>query len=451
MRMSDQHLDDLLRDLGDHGLEPDGTAAVDRIRGRLAHDLAAIEASAGTSDARATGTLAQSGTPAVGRRHRLLVALAAALATAATFTATAAVALTAATGSPVPGFARGDTTNVFPDAGTTRITAVRSADPSGGPSWAVRVGRTADGLVCVGAGQVATGGAFGVRGLDDRFREVPPFGNDVCGPAPRAGRPLVQLRGFSGPGSRSSTGATSVVFGSGGPGLRDVRIATAAGAPRTAPVGDSGTFVLAVAGLPEGAAPRVLLRWDDGAERTMRLGRNSSLPDPEGRVGWAAATTYAGPEGCATVSVLRVQDRGGAQVCGPLTGRQATIVPVRAMHGVGRRLALLIRRDDGDRVAVRLRGRDVPLVTVRMAGRLRPVTERVLQRDRTGRRRMVERAIQLPGAGPTASVAILPAAARIEDLQVDALRDGRTRSVPLDQARAARPASTTNAYPTGGR
>lgn len=441
--MSDPQLDDALRALGDHGLDPDPAVAVDRVRDRIAPDLAALDAS-GTRDAVRPSD--------VGRRRRLLVALAASLATAATFTATAAVALTATTGSPVPGFARGDTTNVFPDPGTTRVTDVRSADPTGGPAWGVRVGRTADGLVCVGAGQVAPGGAFGVLGLDGRFRAVAPVGNDACGPAPRSGRPLLQLRGFSGPGTRSATGATSVVFGSGGPELRSVRVATAGGPDRPVRVGDSGTFVLAVPGFPEGAAPLVHLRWADGAERAVALGRNSSLPDPEGRVGWSARTAYEGPEGCAAVSIVRAQIESGVRVCGPLAGRQATLAPVRAMHGVGARQALLVRRDEGERITVRLRGRVLPIETVRLAGRLRARTETVFERDGRGRLRRVERSVRRPAAGPTASVAILPAGVRVRDLRVVALRDGRPRALPVGVARDApaggRPSSPV---PFGGR
>lgn len=458
MRMSDPQLDDALRALGDRGLDPAHRTAVGRVRERLAHDLAALDASDATDAPRASKAIATTRTAQARerrqartrRRPRLLVAVAASLATAATFTATAAVALTAATGSPVPGFARGDTTNVFPDPGTTRITDARSADPTGGPAWGVRVGRTADGLVCVGAGQVAAGGAFGIRGLDGRFRAVAPFGNDSCGPAPRAGRPLVQLRGFSGPGSRSARGATSVVFGSGGPDVQRVDVATAGGPSRRVPVGDSGTFVLAVAGLPEGAAPQVRLRWTDGAERTVQLGRSSSVPDPDGRVGWTAFTSYRGPEGCVVVSILRVQGAGGARACGPLTGRQVTLAPVRAMHGVGPRQALLVRRDDGDRIAVTFRGRDLPIITVRMAGRLRDTTERVLERDRTGRRRMVEHTVRTPAAGPTASLAILPPDADAGDLRVRSLRDGATRTLPLDAARDPRAGGTTTT-PYGGR
>ncbi|WP_157251531.1 hypothetical protein [Patulibacter americanus] len=466
--MSDPQLDDALRALGDDGLEPRLDASVARLNRRLAHDLSALNTSGaiGTTDASATpgaprateapgrrGSSRPAGHATTGRRHRVLVAAVASLATAATFTATAAVALTATTGSPVPPFARGDTTNVFPDPGTDRVTDARSPDPTGGPPWAVRVGRTADGLVCVGTGQVAPGGAFGVRGLDGRFRALPPFGNDACGPAPRTGRPLVQLRGFSGPGSRSPTGATSVVFGSGGPDLRSVQIAAGAGAPQPVRIGDSGTFVLAVAGLPEGAAPRVQLRWDDGTERTVQLGRNSSVPDPEGRVGWTASTTFSGPGGCATVAILRVQGSGGAKVCGPLGGRQATLAPVRAMHRVGPRSALLVRRDEGDRIVVRLRGREVATVTVRMAGRMRTTTSRTLVRDRAGRRRIAQRTVRTPGPGPAASVAILPAGVRPADLRVEALRDGRIRALPVAQTRTGSPSPSRSSSPppTGGR
>lgn len=437
MRMSDPRLDDLLRTLGDHGLDPDRDPAVSRVRRRLLDDLNLADGPiAGRSAVRV----------APGRRSRVLAVLTATVAAAATFTATAAVALTVATGSPVPGFARGDTTNVFPDPGTTRITDARSPDPTGGLPWGVRVGRTGDGLVCVGAGQIGDGGAFGVRGLDGRFRLVGSFGNDSCGPAPGKGRPLVQFRGFSGPGSRSATGATSVVFGSGGPDLKSVRIATAGGTDRRVRVGSSGTFVLAVAGLPEGAAPEVRLRWTGGVERTVRLGRDSSLPDPAGLVGWGASTSYSGPEGCTVVSILRVQESGGAKVCGSLTGPQATLVPVGAMHGVGKRLALLVRRDDGDRVVVRRDGRDVPIVTVRMAGRMRDSIERVVSRDRSGRARVVERTVQRPASGPTASLAILPAGVRAEDLEVQAIRANERRTL---QVRSTSPESSKTS--PGGR
>lgn len=407
--MPEPDLDDLLRGLGDAGLHEDGTVAQRRLDDRLRMSLGG-------------------GRPS-GRWSRVLVAIGAALATLATFTATAAVALTAATGSPVPDFARGDTANVFPSAGSTRITDVRAPDPTGGPPWAVRVGGSDGGLVCVGVGQVQ-GETFGIRGNDGTFRAVPPFGNDQCGPAPRVGSPLVQLRGFGGPDARRPAGATSVVSGAGGEHLRSVRVSIAGGEPRSVTVGDGGTFVLAVPGWPEGAAPKVDLAWDDGTRRTVRLGRSVSVPDPEGRVGWSVNRSFRGPAGCAAVALLRVSDAGGgvggARVCGSLHGPVATLTSVRAMHGIGPRRALIVRLRRHERVVVRRDGRIVPVVTTEMAGPMHRTRTETFEDGHT------EIGSELtPGPGPAASVAILPDSTRSAQLRVEISGRGPSQVVAV--------------------
>jgi hypothetical protein len=66
---------------------------------------------------------------------------------------------------------------------------------------------------------------------------------------------------------------------------------------------------------------------------------------------------------------------------------------------------------------------------------------------------MVERSVRTPGSGPTGSVAILPADTRVRDLRVHAVRNGRSRTLPLGAARAgsSRSTATPSSIPTGSR
>ena len=84
--------------------------------------------------------------------------------------------------SSIAPFAATDTTpeqRVTP--GTSRLPALRAADPDpGAPPWTVRVSRSAAGLQCSTVGQVQDG-AFGLVGLDGAFRTLPEANADACG------------------------------------------------------------------------------------------------------------------------------------------------------------------------------------------------------------------------------------------------------------------------------
>jgi hypothetical protein len=342
----------------------------------------------------------------------------------ATFTGAAAVALTATTGSPVPSFARGDDVGFYPEPGTTELSDVRAPDPGGGPPWTVRVGRSGDGLVCLGAGQVR-GADFGVRGLDGVFRTNPPQGNDACGPAPTQRRPAVGLKAFSGPRPTSPTGATTVVYGAGGSALRSVSVATGDGGRTAAPVGRSGTFAVAASGWPEGVAPLVRLRWADGARRTVRLGPRSFVPDPAGRYGWRAdlpfgAAMGTSTEGCLYLAPARETNRPRV-ACVPLTGRPTALVRLRAPGGESRQ-ALLVRIAGGERVTVAVGGREVVATTATTAGAPRRVV-----RWRNGRRVVLLE--PAPWGGPRAAVAVLRPDVPPEDVRVRIHHRGGTTTV----------------------
>jgi hypothetical protein len=351
----------------------------------------------------------------------------------ATFTGAAAVALTATTGSPVPSFARGDDVGFYPEPGTTRLSDVRAADPGDGPPWTVRVGRSGDGLVCLGTGQVR-GTAFGVLGLDGVFRTNPPQGNDACGPAPTQRRPVVGLKAFSGPRPSSPTGATTVVYGAGGSALRSVSVATGDGGRAAVRVGRSGTFAIAVSGWPEGVAPVVRLRWADGARRTVALGPDSWVPDPGGRYGWRAdlpfgAAGRTSPEGCLYLAPGRETNRPRV-ACVPLTGPRAALVRIRAPDG-GSRQVLVVRIAGNDLVTVSVGGREVVATTATTAGAPRRVVRR-----RNGQRIVLME--PSPLSGPRAAVAVLRSAVASEDVRVRIRHRGRTTTVVPRSAGAGR-------------
>ena len=63
---------------------------------------------------------------------------------------------------------------------TSVLTAPRSADPAGGPPWALRLTRSQTGLTCTTVGQVRDG-VFGIVGEDRVFRQIPTAVVDSCG------------------------------------------------------------------------------------------------------------------------------------------------------------------------------------------------------------------------------------------------------------------------------
>ncbi|MGX6446777.1 hypothetical protein ACVU7I_01710 [Patulibacter sp. S7RM1-6] len=364
-----------------------------------------------------------------GRRSIGLASFLGAVAALLAFTGAAAVALTAATGSPVPGFARGDDTSVYPRPGTSRVSDLRADDPSGGPPWTIRVGRARDGLVCVGVGQLR-GGRFGVLGLDGRFRASAPVGNDACGPAPAPGRPHAAFRTFSGPAAGRPEGATTVVYGTGGADLRVARLTASDGRVRRLRLDAAGSFVAALEGWPEGVDARLDLRWKDGQSRRVSLGVEDTLPDPAGRFGWAVEPVFRTklPSGRSTVGCLGVRParemRWGTAVC---VGAPGTAV-LRRVRGNGSARGILVLREVGDHVVVRASGREIRTLATRTAG---PV--RVAPRRKGVRR---ARRTQNPAGGPRARIAVLPGDVHAADITVTSRRDGRTvRTVPTEGER----------------
>lgn len=365
------------------------------------------------------------------RGASVVAALLGLLAALGTFTGAAAVALTATTGSPVPSFARGDDTGVFPEPGTSRVSDLRAPDPNGGLPWSVRVGRSRDGLVCIGVGQVQ-GRGFGIRGLDGRFRETPAVGNDACGPAPTSSAPVVSLRAFSGPDVGRPWGAVTVVHGSGGKGLLAAEVTTADGRRRRAALGRSGTFAIALGGWPEGASPTVHLTWKDGRTRTVALGPTDVLGDPSGLFGWSTEPIFAvhlrgraSPAGCVRLIGSRGRRSEGI-ACVPLTGSRARLERVAAPYGIGTRSAVTVRVRPRDRVVVRAGGREYRTVQTLTAAEPRRVI-----RKKDG---LPGRAPD-PGRGPRAAIAILPAGVAPSDVTVAIRRDGRDLTItPTDGA-----------------
>ncbi|WP_157260630.1 hypothetical protein [Patulibacter minatonensis] len=369
----------------------------------------------------------------VARRRRgttTVAALAGAIVAAASFTGAAAVALTAATGSPVPSFARGDDTGVFPAPGTSRISTVRAADPGSGLPWTVRVGRSRGGLVCIGVGQL-DGASFGIRGADGRFRTTSPIGSDDCGPAPRAAAPVVALRGFSGPRADDPAGAATLVFGSGGSGLRSVVVRAGDGRDRTARPAADGTFVVALPGWPEGAASAATLRWADGRERVVRLGlADGNAPDPSGMFSWSNDALFRvhvhgrnSPRGCLSLVPVRVSGRRlGTLICVSRVARRALVRDVRTPVDGGRRTVVALETRKGERVTVRVGRRDFPVLVGMTADDPRRVV-----RTRDGRREVVRRPEAV--TGPRAAIAILPAGVAPGEIDVRVVRDGRSTQI----------------------
>ena len=206
--------------------------------------------------------------------ERLIAWTLSALLIAAVGTASAAAALTALTGSPLPGSA--DAYTVSPAPGTTRVGETRAEDPDGGPPWAVRLGAAEAGLVCLGIGQVQDG-QLCLVGLDAVFRPVPPAGADDCGAPPTGTRSTVGTRTFLGePRSRSVT----VVYGLRAPEGSSVAVRYADGAFRALPVAPDGSFIVARRGNLTPQSPQIEIGLPGGKLDVVRLSPSSARPHP---------------------------------------------------------------------------------------------------------------------------------------------------------------------------
>jgi hypothetical protein len=185
-------------------------------------------------------------------------------------TAAAAATLLVLRGSPIPA---PDPRDVAPEQtpapGTARVVDVRAEDPGGGPAWGIRLSRSRTGLLCSTVGQIV-GGEFGLTGLDGRFRAIPERVVDSCGERRDNAASLVGARVFA---ARDDRDVRTIVSGVGGDTLRAVEV-EARGRTRDVPVGEGGTFIAALAGLPE-----------DLLELPQRADRPEQVADVEAALG----------------------------------------------------------------------------------------------------------------------------------------------------------------------
>lgn len=162
--------------------------------------------------------------------------------------------------------------------GSGRVSAVTAADPGGGPRWAVRRTQSATGLTCSSVGQLV-GGAFGIVGLDGRFRVLPERIVDGCGAPVRGRATLLGVRVFD---ADLQADVRTVLSGVAGPGLRTVTV-RASGRSEDVAVGEGGIFMTALRGYPEDSAPTVELRFSDGSTQRRRFGAEPGIVrDPLG-------------------------------------------------------------------------------------------------------------------------------------------------------------------------
>jgi hypothetical protein len=158
-------------------------------------------------------------------------------------------------------------------AGSDHLLAVRAADPSDGSTWTLRAARTRGGEHCLTVGQ-RRGTAFGLAGLDGRFRLLSPALVDGCGVARRNDVSLLGARVFD---AHRRADVRTVIYGSAGTQLRSVQVTVTGSPARTVPFTRDGAFATVLAGYPEDRPVSVTLRFADGHRLTRRFGHSRRL------------------------------------------------------------------------------------------------------------------------------------------------------------------------------
>lgn len=218
---------------------------------------------------------AQSRAPRRSRGAALL--LAAALVLPVAGTAAGATYLALRNSSIAPFAADQTTPEQRVEAGTSRVLALRAADPSKGVTpWALRLSRSDAGLACSTVGQVRDG-AFGIVGLDGEFRELPEANADACGGE------LIGTRVFS---AAKTKDVRTVLYGVAGEGLQRVTVAVAGGKPRTLRHTPEGGFLFVLRGYPEDAQPVVTLQRGGKSKRYAFADGGFVVADPVGGRAW---------------------------------------------------------------------------------------------------------------------------------------------------------------------
>ena len=209
---------------------------------------------------------------------------------------------------------------------STVLAPPRSADPAGGPPWALRLTRTQTEQTCTTVGQVRDG-VFGIVGQDQVFRQIPPAVVDACGRGLLLGSRIVS--------ARTATATRSIVYGVAGSGVRRVTLITST-ARRRLVLGERGAFVAALRGYPEDTAARVELIARDGSVTRRSLGARPELvPDFGGAAAWRLVRNTIGTRQlCArigdarrpSVSVVGAggPERGGASAPTACVSRRAS-------------------------------------------------------------------------------------------------------------------------------
>jgi hypothetical protein len=190
-----------------------------------------------------------------------------------------------------------------PARGGSRVLAVRSADPAGGPPWGMRVVHTSRDLVCIQVGRLYRGalGVFGLDGAfgdDGQFHPLPPDtigrqpGATSC--QPEADRVSLEVSGIPESGlmpESGNLGALSrdrwVSYGLLGPDAVSITYSYR-GTSHTVPVEPgTGAYLIVLPGIEPGANRRngVTSGGSSGASRPG----GSPLPNPEGAL---TAITY---------------------------------------------------------------------------------------------------------------------------------------------------------------
>jgi hypothetical protein len=201
--------------------------------------------------------------------------LLAAAAAAATMLVLRGAVIPAPTPSAVPA-------EMTPAPGSVDLLDQRAQDPGDGPPFALRLSRSTTGLVCTSVGQVRDE-ELGVLGFDGRFRALPVAVVDGCGRV-APGAPLLGARVFDAPRAED---VRTVVHGVGGEMLASA-VVEVGGERRELELSVRGAFLTAVRGYPEGAAPLLRLRYDDGSAVERRLGSGPQVaPDSDGLRGWS--------------------------------------------------------------------------------------------------------------------------------------------------------------------
>ncbi|WP_022930089.1 hypothetical protein [Patulibacter americanus] len=358
----------------------------------------------------------------------------------AAFVGTTGLALTAATGSPVPPFLRAEAPVVRPAPTSVRLSTVRAADPAGGLPWTVRVGSAGDGTRCVTVGQVR-GERLGIETAEGRFEPLGPTADAQCGQIADGGAaahaPVVGLRDVRAVSGRA--GRFTVLFGVARPGTDRVRALLPNGRTVVASLAADGSFVALLPGEPRQAQPIVdVRRASAGATVRFDLARTLPDPDPRGRPWKLTAESDLGrgtgnrTVGATNATCFRVSpvppfvgwDTKMPRACAVPRGTWAAVTRLRSgargEFGIGR----LLRPVDWAGLPTRT------LVTIRVPGTRSLPTVRALGRAWALRRVGVA---HIGGSrGDAVYMGLLPGAVEPADVQVSVQRGAKApTAVPV--------------------